>query len=237
MTSPFLGGPLAPAPVRAGAGPRAWRVRPRDLSGASAPEGVAALARARRRWSSPPAQSSPSWPRCPSRRRGPLAGSRTRFRGATLAELHVAPIRQRESASGDLLAQWVVVLAAWAGADRLLVRGLLGSFAVARPRARPFAAGAAASELVLRGAAELLSCAVGAVGAGGRGRARRRPGLSLAARPRRRLAAAAPAPRRAPRSGSGAPRRGRERRRRTAGRPAGAAGCPFGALAAGGAGP
>jgi type III secretion protein T len=50
------------------------------------------------------------------------------LRGATLAELHVAPIRQRETALGDLLAQWTVALAAWAGADRLLLAALLETY-------------------------------------------------------------------------------------------------------------
>jgi type III secretory pathway component EscT len=50
------------------------------------------------------------------------------LRGATLAELHVAPIRQRESALGDLLAQWTIPLAGWTGADRLLVASLLATF-------------------------------------------------------------------------------------------------------------
>jgi type III secretory pathway component EscT len=50
------------------------------------------------------------------------------LRGATLGELHVAPIRQRETAVGDLLAQWTVALGAWAGADRLLVAALLDTF-------------------------------------------------------------------------------------------------------------
>jgi type III secretory pathway component EscT len=50
------------------------------------------------------------------------------LRGTTLAELHVAPIRQRESALGDLLAQWTVPLAGWTGADRLIVVSLLDTF-------------------------------------------------------------------------------------------------------------
>jgi type III secretion protein T len=50
------------------------------------------------------------------------------LRGATLGELHVAPIRQRETAMGDLLSQWTVVLAAWAGADRLLIVALLHTY-------------------------------------------------------------------------------------------------------------
>ena len=50
------------------------------------------------------------------------------LRGATLGELHVPLIRQRETAVGDLLAQWTVALGAWAGADRLLVAALLDTF-------------------------------------------------------------------------------------------------------------
>jgi type III secretory pathway component EscT len=50
------------------------------------------------------------------------------LRGATLGELHVAPIRQRETAVGDLLAQWTVALAAWGGADRLLLAALLDTY-------------------------------------------------------------------------------------------------------------
>jgi len=144
MLSPFLGGPLAPAPVRLalalGLGACAARLR-----APPAPEGASALAVA----------AAAEVPVEAARAAGRLADT---LRGATLAELHVAPIRQRESASGDLLAQWVVVLAAWAGADRLLVRGLLGSFA-ALPPGLPFAPGAAA-ELALRGASELVACAV-----------------------------------------------------------------------------
>ena len=80
------------------------------------------------------------------------------LRGATLAELHVAALRQRESAAGDLLAQWVVVLAAWAGADRLLVAGLLGSFA-AIPAGAPLAPDLA-RETALLAAGEVLASAV-----------------------------------------------------------------------------
>jgi type III secretory pathway component EscT len=80
------------------------------------------------------------------------------FRGATLAELHVAPIRQRESALGDLLAHWVVVLAAWAGADRLLVSGLLGTF-VTIPPGVPFDPGRALAVSVSIGS-EVLAAAV-----------------------------------------------------------------------------
>jgi type III secretory pathway component EscT len=80
------------------------------------------------------------------------------FRGATLAELHVAPLRQRESATGDLLAHAVVVLAALAGGDRLVVSGLVGTFAVVPPGAA-FLAGVA-REVALRASAELLAAAV-----------------------------------------------------------------------------
>jgi type III secretory pathway component EscT len=50
------------------------------------------------------------------------------LRGATLGELHVAPIRQRETALGDLLAWWTIALGGWAGADRLLLGSLLDTF-------------------------------------------------------------------------------------------------------------
>jgi type III secretory pathway component EscT len=50
------------------------------------------------------------------------------LRGATLGELHVAPVRQRETALGDLLAWWTIALGAWAGADRLLVGALLDTY-------------------------------------------------------------------------------------------------------------
>lgn len=80
------------------------------------------------------------------------------YRGATLSELHVAPIRQRESASGDLLAQWVVVLAAWTGGDRLVVRGLVETFA-ALPPGGVFPAGPALA-LSLAAARDLVAAAV-----------------------------------------------------------------------------
>ena len=80
------------------------------------------------------------------------------FRGATLGELHVAPIRQRETAVGDLLAQWTVALGAWAGADRLVVAALLDTFrTLPVGGARPGALGLTAGMAV---AAELLSAGV-----------------------------------------------------------------------------
>lgn len=77
------------------------------------------------------------------------------LRGATLGELHAAPVRQRESASGDLLVQWALPLAAAAGADRLLLAALLGTFA-------PLPVGAGASgprilEAGLAASSEILS--------------------------------------------------------------------------------
>lgn len=78
------------------------------------------------------------------------------MRGATLGELHVAPLRQRESATGDLLSHWAVVLAASAGGDRLVLSALLGTFHAAPIGARPTPA---SLEAVLVGGAEILACA------------------------------------------------------------------------------
>ncbi len=161
IVSPFLGGPLVPPLVRvalaAGFG----------LIGASlatpggvAPEGLALAAAAARELSLGTVLALlAAAPVEAARAAGRLADT---FRGATLAELHVAPIRQRESATGDLLAQWVVVLAAWAGGDRLVVAGLVGSFG-AIPPGGTFALDAA-REVALRAAGEVIACAV-AVGA------------------------------------------------------------------------
>ena len=79
-------------------------------------------------------------------------------RGATLAELHVAPLRQRETALGDLLVQQLVVLAAVGGGLRLVLRGLLLSFA-ALPAGAPFAA-LPVAELALRASAAALATAL-----------------------------------------------------------------------------
>jgi type III secretory pathway component EscT len=156
MVSPFLGGPLVPAPARMalalGLGACVAHLR-----AVAVPDGLArgASAAAVELAAGVFLAFLATVPVEAARAAGRLADT---VRGATLAELHVAPIRQRESASGDLLAQWVVVLAAWAGADRLLVRGLLGSYA-ALPPGLPFSPGVAA-EVALRGASELLGCAV-----------------------------------------------------------------------------
>jgi type III secretion protein T len=153
---PFLGGPLVPPVVRLslafGLGACAW-------SGAGAPAfpGPLAelLAAAVRELALGAAFGFvAAMPFEAARAGGRLVDT---LRGATLAELHVAPLRQRESATGDLLVQWVVVLAATAGGDRLVVSALLGTF-----HAVPVG-GAVAPEVLLgaglRGAGELLACA------------------------------------------------------------------------------
>ncbi len=155
VLSPFLGGPLVPAPIRlslaaglgaalhlaSGARPMA-PAGPADLAAMAGRELALGVALG---WLS-------SLPVEAARAGGRLADT---IRGATLAELHVAPIRQRETAVGDLLAQWAVVLAGWAGADRLVVGSLLGSFA-----SIPGGGGAPAGamlEVAVRGAAELAA--------------------------------------------------------------------------------
>jgi type III secretion protein T len=156
LASPFLGGPLVPPLVRvalsAGLGGAVALLRPV----APLPDALGLVAGAARELAlgtvfaflvSAPVEAA--------RAAGRLADT---FRGATLAELHVAPIRQRESALGDLLAHWVVVLAAWAGADRLVVGGLLGTFA-SLPPGGPVAT-APALTVVLRAASDLVACAV-----------------------------------------------------------------------------
>jgi type III secretory pathway component EscT len=80
------------------------------------------------------------------------------IRGATLGELHVAPIRQRETATGDLLAFWTVALGTGSGADRLLVGALLETYRAVPVGAAldaPLRAGRA-----LEAASALLSAAV-----------------------------------------------------------------------------
>jgi type III secretory pathway component EscT len=78
-------------------------------------------------------------------------------RGATLAELHVAPLRQRETALGDLLVEQVVALAAVGGGARLVVRGLVLSFLALPAGAR--AAPAGPTELALAASAAVLVAA------------------------------------------------------------------------------
>jgi type III secretory pathway component EscT len=160
LVSPFLGGPLVPSFARvalaAGLG-----VAGAALTGSAAPAAGPALllAGARELALGVVLALLASAPVEAARAAGRLVDT---FRGATLAELHVAPLRQRESAVGDLLAQWVVVLAAAAGGDRLVVAGLVGSFGAVSPGGA--FAGDVAREVALRAAGEVLAAAV-AVGA------------------------------------------------------------------------
>jgi type III secretory pathway component EscT len=161
IVSPFLGGPLVPPFVRialaAGFGLVGASLAPPD---GTVPTGLALAASVARELTLGTVLALlAAAPVEAARAAGRLADT---FRGATLAELHVAPIRQRESAAGDLLAHWVVVLAAWAGGDRLVVAGLLGSFGTIPPGGT-FALDAA-REVALHAAGELVACAV-AVGA------------------------------------------------------------------------
>lgn len=157
MASPFVGGPLVAPVVRValaiglgglGASLAAPALPP--------PHGLALLAAAGRELTLGVVLAVlASVPVEAARAAGRLADT---FRGATLSELHAAPLRQRESAIGDLLAQWVVVLAATAGGDRLVVSGLVGTFAAVPP-------GSAfvlerAREAALLASAEMVSCAV-----------------------------------------------------------------------------
>lgn len=152
--SPFLGGPLVPAPIRlalaTGLGSAAY------LAGGARPVQAGLVDLAAMAGRELGLGMALGWlaalPVEAARAGGRLADT---LRGATLAELHVAPVRQRETALGDLLAQWAVVLAGWAGADRLVVGAVAGSFA-----SLPVGGGAPAGALLesaLRGAAELAS--------------------------------------------------------------------------------
>ena len=122
---PFLGGPLLPpaaraalalavgAAARAGMGGHAFPARdPVALVGTELALGTVLAVAA-------------SIPVEAARGAGRLVDT---LRGATLGELHVAPIRQRETAVGDLLSWWTVAVGAWAGADRLLVAALLETY-------------------------------------------------------------------------------------------------------------
>jgi type III secretion protein T len=158
LLSPFLGGPLVPGIVRvslaaglgvalhlaAGGMPAAFGSIV-DLAAAAARE--LGLGTALGLLAALPLEAA--------RAGGRLADT---LRGATLAELHVAPIRQRETAVGDLFVQWAVVLAAWVGADRLVLGSVLETF-VAFPAGRSPAAGALL-DVSLRGAGELVSAAL-----------------------------------------------------------------------------
>jgi type III secretion protein T len=156
LLCPFFGGPLVPAVVRlaiaAGLGTTAY------LAGGGAPVslvGVDLVRAAARELSLGCAIGVvASWPLEAARAAGRLADT---LRGATLSELHVSLTRQRETALGDLLVQWTVVLATWAGADRLVLRAVLGSFETI-----PIGRALAEAPLLLtalRTASELVSCA------------------------------------------------------------------------------
>lgn len=158
LLSPFLGGPLVPPVIRLGLalalGAAAWSL----AGGAPAPALDApalALAGFRELGVGLAFALLAALPVEAARAGGRLVDT---LRGATLGELHVAPVRQHETAVGDLLAQWVVVLAAWTGGDRLVVRGLLASFA-ALPAGAGFPAGPL-EEVALRAAAALLASAL-----------------------------------------------------------------------------
>ena len=157
LLCPLLGGPLVPSTVRLalafGLGACAWS------AGGGAPfagSDLDLLAAAGRELSVGLALGLvAAMPFEAARAGGRLVDT---LRGATLTELHVAPLRQRESATGDLLAQWLVVLAATAGGDRLVVAALLETF-----RALPAGASSSAAplaEAALRCGSELLACAV-----------------------------------------------------------------------------
>ena len=121
--SPFLGGPILPPTARAalalalGAAVRASQRGSLPASSFALVASELALGAVLAVVASLPVEAA--------RGAGRLVDT---FRGATLGELHVAPVRQRETAIGDLLAWWTVALAAWAGADRLLLATLLDTF-------------------------------------------------------------------------------------------------------------
>lgn len=155
LTSPFLAGPLVPPAVRVGlalglGSAIAALVAPARLDGlalaaAALREGAVGLVLA----------LAVMAPVEAARAGGRLADT---LRGATLAELHVAPIRQRESAAGDLLAHWTILLASWAGADRLVLGALLRGFAALPPGAT--LPSGPALDVALRAAAGLLATSV-----------------------------------------------------------------------------
>jgi len=166
LLSPFFGGPLVPGIVRlflaAGLGVAVHLMR-----GASPIplEGLALLCAGARELLVGGAMGVlASLPLDAARAGGRLADT---LRGATLSELHVPIIRQHETALGDLLVQWTIVLAAWAGADRLVVGAVLGSFATLPLGGA--AVGGSLLEATFRAATELLSAALclGAPAAGG----------------------------------------------------------------------
>jgi type III secretory pathway component EscT len=157
LLCPFLAGPLAPAAIRAalafglgicawsGAGAHPFTGTAVELVAAAA--GELALGAGMGLLAAVPFEAA--------RAGGRLADT---LRGATLSELHVAPLRQRESAAGDLLAQTALAVAASAGGDRLVVAALFGTFQ-ALPAGGAFSAQALLAA-GLSGAGELLGCAL-----------------------------------------------------------------------------
>jgi type III secretory pathway component EscT len=152
LLSPFLGGPAVPALVRLavafglGAVAAAAAGPPAPACAAMVPAAARELALGL------VLGTCASLPFEAARAGGRLADA---LRGATLTELHVAPLRQRETAIGDLLAQWTAALAGSAGADRLLLASLLDTF-----RSLPAGCGARAPALLdggLAAAGELLA--------------------------------------------------------------------------------
>lgn len=152
LLSPFLGGPAVPAAARLalafGLGAAAA-----SAAGWTAPGGAALLAAAVRELALGVALGlCAALPTEVARTAGQLADQ---LRGASLGELHAAPVRQRESAAGNLLVQWTLPLAAAAGADRLLLGALVGTFATQPPG--PGAPGPVLLQGGLAAAGELLS--------------------------------------------------------------------------------
>ena len=190
LLCPFLGGPIVPAPIRLalafGLGACAWSAAgavPVEVSPAALLVGVfreLALGTALAVIAAMPFEAA--------RAGGRLVDT---LRGATLSELHVAPIRQQESATGDLLVQWAIVLAATAGGDRLVIAALLETFRAVPAGAS--ATGTALLEVGVRGAAEVLACAlaVGAPAAAGVLAADLAPAIASRAAPQLQLPASA----------------------------------------------
>jgi type III secretory pathway component EscT len=157
MLSPLLGGPLVP-PICRFALAFALGAAASAATGAPAPALAAAplaTAAARELALGSALAFVATLPFEAARAGGRLADT---LRGATLAELHVAPLRQRETALGDLFAQATVALAATAGGDRLVLAALLRSFG-AVPAGAAFHAGATL-DAALRAAGELVASAL-----------------------------------------------------------------------------
>jgi type III secretory pathway component EscT len=126
--SPLVGGPLVPPLVRAALALALGAAAHAASGGAAAPPatgaGLAATA-ARELGLGAVLAVLASLPVDAARAAGRLVDT---LRGATLAELHVAPVRQQETAVGDLLVQWSLALAAWSGGGRMVMAALLDTF-------------------------------------------------------------------------------------------------------------